>query len=93
MGSRRKLLWASVLAAAVLLGWSVSAEGGFRRYLRLSNDLETLKEKNKKLAEDNARLLREVESMRGDAKALERAAREELGYVKPGEVVVTVGAQ
>jgi cell division protein FtsB len=93
MGSRRKLLWASVLAAAVLLGWSVSAEGGFRRYLRLSNDLETLKDKNQKLTAENGRLRREVQSMRGDAKALERAAREELGFVKPGEVVVTVEAQ
>ncbi len=70
----------------------MSAEGGFRRYLRLSRDLETLKDKNQKLAEENARLMREVQSMRGDAKALERAAREELGYVKPGEVVVTVEA-
>jgi cell division protein FtsB len=93
MGSRRKLLWASVLAAAVLLGWSISAEGGFRRYLRLSHDLETLKDKNQKLTADNARLMREVQSMRGDAKALERSAREELGFVKPGEVVVTVEAQ
>ncbi len=90
MGSRRKLLWASVLAAAVLLGWSISAEGGFRRYLRLSNDVETLKDKNQTLADENARLRREIESMRGETRALERAAREELGYVKPGEVVVTV---
>jgi cell division protein FtsB len=29
-----------------------------------------------------------VRALQGDAAALERAAREDLGYVRPGEIVV-----
>ena len=31
---------------------------------------------------------REVEGLRDDPAAIERAAREELGFVKPGEIVI-----
>lgn len=78
-----------VVALALAVG-SAAAEGGFRRYWRLKQDVRTLEERNAKLAQDNAKLRREVEALRGDRAALERAAREELGYVKPGEVVFDV---
>lgn len=66
------------------------AEGGFRRYVRLSQDVKTLKERNQRLSDDNTRLRREVEALRDDPRALERAAREELGLVKPGEIVFSL---
>jgi cell division protein FtsB len=90
MGGRRKWLWAAVAAAFVLAVISASAEGGFRRYLRLSRDVEALKDKNRRLGDENARMLREVEALQKDPRALERAAREELGFVKPGEVVFSL---
>ena len=31
--------------------------------------------------------MREINALRNDPAALERAAREELGYIKPGELV------
>lgn len=89
----RKWLWAAVAAAFALAAISASAEGGFRRYLRLSRDVEALKEKNRRLGEENARMLREVEALQKDPRALERAAREELGFVKPGEVVFSLEAR
>lgn len=66
------------------------AEGGFRRYVRLSQDVKSLKERNQRLSDDNARMRREVEALRDDPRALERAAREELGLVKPGEIVFSL---
>ncbi|MBL8917351.1 MAG: septum formation initiator family protein [Myxococcaceae bacterium] len=92
MIGRRQVLWASVFAALVLAGASAMAEGGFRRYLRLAQDVKSLKERNARLTEDNARLRREVEALRDDPRALERAAREELGLVKPGEIVFSLEA-
>lgn len=90
MARRRQVLWASVVVALVLAVGSAVAEGGFRRYWRLKQDVRTLEDRNAKLAQDNAKLRREVEALRDDPAALERAAREELGYVKPGEVVFDV---
>jgi cell division protein FtsB len=87
---RRQVVWASVGGALVLAVGSAVAEGGFRRYWRLKQDVRTLEERNAKLAQDNARLRREVEALRNDPVALERAVREELGYVKPGEVIFDV---
>jgi cell division protein FtsB len=90
MGNRRKWLWASVTIAFVLAAWSASAEGGFRRYLSLSAQVETLRVRNRQAADENARMLREVEALRNDAKAIERSAREELGFIRPGEVIVNL---
>lgn len=92
MMRRRQVLWASVFVALVLAAASAMAEGGFRRYLRLSQDVKSLKERNQRLTDDNARLRREVDALRDDPKALERAAREELGLVKPGEIVFSLEA-
>jgi cell division protein FtsB len=38
----------------------------------------------------NQALRAEVDALKRDPRALERAVREELGYVKPGEIVVNV---
>ncbi len=90
MMRRQQLLWACVFVALTLAAASAAAEGGFRRYLRLSQDVKSLKERNKRLGDDNVRLRREVEALRDDPRALERAAREELGLVKPGEIVFSL---
>ncbi|MEW5737492.1 MAG: septum formation initiator family protein [Myxococcota bacterium] len=90
MARRRQVVWAAVIVALVLAGGSAVAEGGFRRYWRLKKDVETLEARNAKLSQDNVRLRREVDALRDDARALERAAREELGYVRPGELVFDV---
>ncbi|MBL8936551.1 MAG: septum formation initiator family protein [Archangium sp.] len=90
MMRRQQVLWASVFIALLLAAASAMAEGGFRRYVRLSQDVKSLKERNQRLSDDNARLRREVEALRDDPRALERAAREELGLVKPGEIVFSL---
>ncbi|WP_414641322.1 FtsB family cell division protein [Archangium sp.] len=74
------------MAALLTLVSAVDAKG-FRRYLRLRQDVETIHERNRALSAQNDILLREINALRNDPAALERAAREELGYVKPGELV------
>jgi len=92
MTRRRQVVWAAVVVALVFAAGSAFAEGGFRRYFKLSNDVQQLKERNQRIVEENARLRREVESLRGDDRAIERAAREELGFVRPGEIVFSLEA-
>jgi cell division protein FtsB len=90
MASRRKLLWAAVAAAFVLAGFSASAEGGFRRYVKLNRDVAGLREKNLKLQQRNAQLTAEIQALHSSPEAQEQAAREELGFVRPRELIFTL---
>lgn len=86
MTARQKLLSVAAVAVALSLVSVVDAKG-FRRYLKLRGDVKALQERNSALAAQNEALLREIQALREDPAALERAVREELGYVKPGEIV------
>lgn len=87
MDRRRQVVWGAVAIALVLAAGSLSAEGGFRRYARLKRDLQSLEERNARLRADNDRLKLEAQRLKSEPAALERAARESLGLVRPGEVV------
>jgi cell division protein FtsB len=79
------------LGGLVLLALVSAIEpGGLRKARRLSDDAERIEAENARLAEENARLSREVKALRTDPAAMERAAREDLGLVRPGERVYRV---
>lgn len=90
MSPRRKLLWFTVAVAGALLVVSAADPEGFRRYLKLEAEIDGLSARNLALVEKNRELLGEIEALRQSPAALERAAREELGYVKPGEIVINL---
>jgi cell division protein FtsB len=81
------------VAAAVLaltfgyLPYLIYTHSGFGRYLRLRTDLRSIQAQNARLRVENDRLQREAEALRTDPRALERVARAELGWVRPGEVI------
>jgi cell division protein FtsB len=90
MVTRRQLAFGSVGVAVLLATISVVDARGFRRYASLRQELVQLSDKNRELLEKNRQMARELEALRADPRALERAAREELGFVKPGEIVVNL---
>ncbi len=92
MARRQQMIWGAVAVALVLAITSLQAEGGFRRYWRLRADMRTLEARNTKLIDENARLRREVQALQTDSAAIERSAREELGVIRPGEVVFSLEA-
>jgi cell division protein FtsB len=81
------------LGGAVALAAAAAAldPGGVRKVLRLQAEIHRMQEENARLAADNASLVREARALRGDPAALERAAREELRFVRPGERVYWLG--
>jgi cell division protein FtsB len=74
-------------ALAILLVASALHPAGLRKHRALAADVRRLADENEKLREKNQRLRQEARALAGDPAALERAAREELGYVRPGERV------
>jgi cell division protein FtsB len=89
----RRLGIASLVAVA--LGWvpyQLYATSGLARYLRLRGERDQLHEANLKLYQDNQQRRVELEALSDgeggvSRSAVERAARDELGLVKPGEIV------
>jgi cell division protein FtsB len=84
---RRRATGLYVLALAALLALSAAEPDGLRKALRNERDAERLARENAALQAKVQKLRREVKALSGDPAALERAAREDLGYVKPGEIV------
>ena len=92
---RQTRTWVGRTAAAVVvmvalgyIPYHVYARSGLARTLELRRDLRTLRARNAQLAADNERLAREAAALRDDPAAIERVARVELGWVRPGEIVV-----
>jgi len=68
--------------------YHVYARSGLARTLELRRDLRGLRARNAQLAAENQRLARGAAALREDTAAIERVARVELGWVRPGEIVV-----
>jgi len=92
---RETKTWAGRLAAAAVVvfvlayvPYHVYVRSGLRHTIDLRRDLTTLHAHNQDLAAENQRLAREAEALRDDPAAIERVARDELGWVRAGEVVV-----
>src|SRR5262245_55290337 len=83
---------ALVAAALAYIPYHVYARSGLARTIALRRDLAALRARNRALGAENDRLARQAEALRSDPAAIERVARAELGWVKPGEIVVELPA-
>ncbi len=87
-GWKRRLATAGVSFIAVYVAYFVifGANGylAYRHkrveYLKLQNEVEQIKAENEKLTGN-------IKSLKSDPKAIEKEAREQLRYAKPGEVI------
>jgi cell division protein FtsB len=92
----RRLGIAALLAVALgYVPYHLYGSSGLARYVRLKSERDALHESNLKLHVENQRLRGELEALSDDdgelsRTAVERAARDELGLVKAGEVVYQV---
>ncbi len=80
---------AMVLVGLAVVSAAVSAlsEDGLSRVAALEAEVARIRRLNAELQAENARLALRIEALRHDDETIERVAREELGLVRPGEVV------
>ena len=90
MSARPRGLRVALAVAAGLALVSLVDAHGFRRYFRMQRQLEEAVERNRRLAKQNEALKREIEGLRSDPEMWERAVREELGFIKPDEIVINL---
>ncbi|HET9754122.1 MAG TPA: septum formation initiator family protein [Myxococcales bacterium] len=89
MSPRRRLMLGALAASACIGAASLLEPGGLRRLQRLQADIDRQEQKNRELRDENARLSRTVRELSPPVSpaALEKAAREQLGFVRPDEIL------
>jgi len=80
--------------AVVVVGIGLFSPSGLARLERLRSEEEALQAEVARRTTENERLTQEIAQLRGDTEAgrnaIEKRAREELGFVGAGEVLLTV---
>lgn len=84
----RAALAAAVALAVAYVPWRVAGAGD--QADRLAAQLAAIRQEAAALEAENARLAREIRALRTDPAAIEAYARDELGMVYPGELVLRV---
>ncbi len=87
--------WIPLYLAAVagLWAWTARHHLARRGPAELEEAARRLEDENGRLRQEVLRLRREARALAGDPAALERAAREDLNFVKPGEIVIRLDGQ
>ncbi len=91
MISRPRALVAGAAVASLAIAAAALADPrGVRLLRRLDQDIARQEAANQALREENARLQRRVRALSApmDPRVLEKEAREQLGFVRPDEVLV-----
>jgi cell division protein FtsB len=88
-GPRALVAGAAVVSLAIAAG-ALADPRGYRLLRKLDQDIARQEAANQALRDENARLRRRVRalSLPMDPRVLEKEAREQLGFVRPDEVLV-----
>jgi cell division protein FtsB len=89
LSPRKKLVLGALAASVFISAMSLADAKGIRRLERLRADIQRQEQKNRELRSENARLARTVRELSPPLQdaALEKAAREQLGFVREDEVL------
>jgi cell division protein FtsB len=84
-----RLVLGALLTSLALAAVSLVDPRGLRRLQKLEADIARQAQRNRELREENARLSRTVKDLSPplNAATLERVAREQLGFVRPDDIL------
>jgi cell division protein FtsB len=85
---RRKLATTGMLLLVVMLAYHVVfGANGMVAYQHKRSENQKLQQEILRLQQENSRIYERVRELKSDPRAIEREAREQLKYARPGEVV------
>jgi cell division protein FtsB len=89
LSPRKKLVLGAFAASLCLSAMSLADLKGLRRLERLRADIDRQEQKNRELRAQNERLAKTVRELSSPIQpaALEKAAREQLGFLRQDEVL------
>ncbi len=92
--SRRRIATAGVVVLATLVAFHVVVgPNGVFVYTKKRAEYRDLDSELKRLQLENERLNQNIKALRSDPKTIEKEAREQLKYTRPGEVVYALPAE
>jgi cell division protein FtsB len=92
--SRRKLATVAVLVVAAMVAYhAVFGANGMVVYQQKKIELKSVTSDVEKLDKENERLADQIKGLKSDPKAIEKEAREQLRYARPGEVIYLLPGQ
>jgi cell division protein FtsB len=83
---KRLLLTVSLCAILALVARSILGDRGLFEVWRKKSTYQQLSAEVLALRQENASLHEQIRALRQDPLAIERIAREDLGYARPGEI-------
>lgn len=86
-GNERKNIWWPAILLTVIVICGVTLYRGFTNFNKVQDELAQVRQTNQRLDAENRALYRKVQRLRSDAKAQERAVRQEMGLVRADELV------
>ena len=81
-----------IVVAASLLGHVMFGANGMVVYRQKRAEQEALQKQIEQMQQENNRYTQQIQGLQSDQKAIEKEAREQLGYAKPGEYVYVTPA-
>ena len=85
---RRRVASGIAIAVALVFGYhAIFGQNGITAYAQKRSEDRVLASEIQKLQTENARLKQHVDHLANDPDAIEREAREQLHYTRPGEVI------
>jgi len=88
---RRKVATAAVVLLICTVAYHVIfGANGLMIYSKKRSEYKTLESEVDRLQHENQELSKEIHNLKTDPKAIEKEAREQLRYARPGEVVFTM---
>ena len=76
-----------VVLAAALFAHVMLGANGMIVYKQKRDEYEALKKQIERVQVENDRFTQQIQGLKSDQKSIEKEAREQLGYAKPGEFV------
>src|SRR5512146_311830 len=87
-GFRRRLAtWGLFLFAALLAVHVIFGTNGWMAYEQKKAEYRKVTQDVQRIEQDNDQLREQIKALKTDPKAIEKVAREQLKYAKPGEIV------
>jgi cell division protein FtsB len=89
--SRRRIATAGVAALVCLMAFHVIfGANGMVVYQQKRTEYKALEKEIDSLQHENERINQKIKGLRTDPKIIEKEAREQFGYARPGEVVYSL---
>lgn len=89
---RKAAIGATLLLTSVIFYHVVFGANGWMVYQKKKADYQHLQQQLEQLNKENETLQQDVKELKNDKTAIEREAREQLHYTRPGEVVYVMPA-